>query len=130
MGHYIAWDNEEKTVVLQQYTEDPGKNDLYDLARKSAEMLNSVDHTVHLIIDESNVDLTLNSADLKFLEQHVPANQGAVAVIVPPGHMAYKTVMQNVGKAVAPKAFDKPVFVSSVEEAREVLQQNFGVTYP
>jgi hypothetical protein len=89
-----------------------------------------VDHTVNLIIDESNINWTLNSADLKYLEQHVPANQGTAVIIVPKGNLPYKQVMQNVGRAVAPKAFDKPFFAESIEEAREFLQDNLDVKYP
>ena len=70
MGHEIHWDNEAKTVVYQQYTGTPVKDDLYYLAEESAAMLNSVDHTVHLIIDERMIKLTLTSADIKFLEKN------------------------------------------------------------
>ena len=52
MGYLIQWDNEEKTVVFQQYTGNPVKDDLYHLAEESALMLNSVPHIVHLIIDD------------------------------------------------------------------------------
>ena len=69
MSHLIQWDNEEKTVVFQQYTDNPVKDDLYYLAEKSATMLNSVPHTVHLIIDERPIKLTLTSTDIKFLEK-------------------------------------------------------------
>ena len=31
MSHLIQWDNEEKTVVFQQYTDNPVKDDLYYL---------------------------------------------------------------------------------------------------
>ena len=64
MGYLIHWDNEEKTVVFQQYTGNPVKDDLYHLAEESALMLNSVPHIVHLIIDERTIKLTLSSTDI------------------------------------------------------------------
>lgn len=130
MGYRINWDNNDRTVVLQEYTETPTKNDLYKLARRSNQMLQSVDHRVHLIVDETKINWTLNATDLKFLERHVPPNQGVVVVIVANANLAYKKVMQNVGRAIAPKAYDAPHFVESLVEARQFLSENHDVVYP
>ncbi|MEZ4669958.1 MAG: hypothetical protein R3E39_18805 [Anaerolineae bacterium] len=130
MGHIIRWDNDAKTVVFQGYTAPAVKGDLYHLASESAEMLKSLDHTVHLIIDETAIKLTLTSADIKFLEKNVPPNQGAVVMIVTPDNLKYKQMVQDISKMFAPKAFDKPYFATSLEEARELLQKYFGVKYP
>jgi hypothetical protein len=130
MGHFIKWDNAEKTVVFQTYTGTPVKDDLYYLAKESSTMLSSVLHTVHLIIDESNIKLNLNSADMKFLEKNVPPNQGAVIMIVNKSDATYKKLLQGIGKTVAPQAFGQPYFAASIEAARELLQKEFGVRYP
>ena len=99
MGHDIHWDNEDKTVVFQQYTDAPVKDDLYYLAEKSAALLKSVLHTVHLIIDERAIKLTLTSADIKFLEENVPPNQGIVVVLVNKNDLNYKKFVQNFFKS-------------------------------
>ena len=130
MGYQIEWDNEEKTVVFQQYTGNPIKDDLYHLAEQSALMLNSVPHTVHLIIDERTIKLTLSSADIKYLEKHVPTNQGIVVLIISKNGAVYKKLVQEIGKTLAPKAFKQTVFVTTIEEARQLLQEQFGVNYP
>lgn len=130
MGHVIKWDNAEKTVVFQGYTNTPVKDDLYYLAKESATMLGSVLHTVHLIVDESNVKLNLNAADMKYLEKNVPPNQGAVVLILSKSDATYKKLIQGIGQSVAPVAFGHTFFVSNLEEAREVLQKEFGVVYP
>jgi hypothetical protein len=130
MGHIIRWDNEDKTVVLQAYTVGATKDDLYYLAQESARMLKTVDHTVHLIIDERNIDLVLNSADMTYLEKLTPKNQGAVVMIVPPSKLMYKTVVQKLGKRLGPNAFAQPFFAESVEQARSFLQDAFEVRYP
>lgn len=130
MSHLIQWDNEEKTVVFQQYTDNPVKDDLYYLAEKSATMLNSVPHTVHLIIDERPIKLTLTSTDIKFLEKNVPANQGAVVVLVNKNDMTYKKYVQDFGEKLAPNAFVETYFATTPEEARQFLQAHFDVHYP
>lgn len=130
MGHIIQWDNEEKTVVLQQYTKGAVKDDLYQLAAASSAMLKSVPHTVHLIIDETEIKLTLNSADIQFLEKNVPPNQGAVVMVVNKSNLTYKKVVQEMGKKLAPKTFEKPFFVSSIEQARQLLQDEWEIHYP
>ncbi len=130
MGHFIKWDNAEKTVVFQSYVDTPVKDDLYYLAKESATMLGSVLHTVHLIIDESNIKLNLNSADMKYLEKNVPPNQGAVVMIVGKSDATYKKLIQGIGQSVAPVAFGQTHFVTSIEEARQLLQNQLGVSYP
>lgn len=130
MGHLIQWDNADKTVVLQQYIDTPVKEDLYHLIEASANMLKSVSHTVHLIIDERMIKLSLSSVDMKYLEMNVPPNQGAVVMLVEKSSLPYKEWIQNLGKTMAPKAFEKPFFAATLEEARELLQKLFGVRYP
>jgi hypothetical protein len=130
VNHSIRWDNAEKTVVLQQYTDKAVKDDLYDLSKESAEMLKSVSHRVHLIIDERPIKVTLNYTDIKYLESHVPENQGAVVMIVNKNGLTYKKLIQDVGKTLAPKAFDQPYFAETLEEARQMLQEQFAVQYP
>ena len=130
MSYLIKWDNTEKTVILQQYTDNPVKDDLYRLAEESAKMLQNVSHTVHLIIDERSTKVTLNPTDMKYLEDNVPANQGAVVMVIEEGGLTYKRVMQDVARTVAPKAFDQPYFAETLEEARQLLQDQFAVHYP
>jgi hypothetical protein len=130
MGYLVHWDNEEKTVVLQQYIGKPVKEDLYGLAEESALLLKSVPYRVHLIIDERNIKLALNSEDIKFLEKYVPANQGAVVTVASESSLAYKRYIENVGKKLGPKAFDQPYYATTVDAARDLLQKQFSVRYP
>ena len=130
MGHLIQWDNEDKSVVLQQYVGTAFKEDLYSLATESARMLNSVSHTVHLIIDERNIKMNLNAVDMQYLEKLVPVNQGGVVMIVSKKNLAYKKFLQNAGEKLAPKTFEHPFFATNVEDARQLLQSQFQVRYP
>jgi hypothetical protein len=129
MGHLIAWDNLEKTVVLQQYIPPATKEDLFYLAQESAEMLQTVPHPVHLILDERAIKLILNTADLQFLEKLVPNNQGAVVMVVPQIQVAYKLMAQRLGRIVAPKSVHQSFFAPTIEDARLLLQRKFSVRY-
>lgn len=129
MGHIIQWDNADKTVVLQQYLQHATKDDLYHLAQKSSSMLKTVNHPVHLIVDERNIKLTLTSSDMQFLQHHTPKNQGAVVVVVPSITAIYKNKVQGIGKLIAPNAFAETYFAETVEEAREFLAESFDVRY-
>ena len=130
VAYIIEWDNAAKTVVLQQYQVGATKNDLYELARASAAMLKTVKHTVHLIIDETNINLMLNTTDLRYLETNVPPNQGVVMLIVPEDSQKHKQIVQIISRPVAPHAFEETYFAASVEAARQFLQENFRVEYP
>ncbi|GEM_PF-1078757 len=127
MGYHIGWDNEDKTVLLQQYTDPATKDDMYQLVRLSAEMLNLYSHMIHLIIDERNVDFIFTSADQAHIEKMLTKNQGAVMVVVQSHNLTYKTVSQQLYKR--PSTRNHPNFVQSMEEARAFLQENFGVSY-
>jgi hypothetical protein len=130
MAHQISWDNPDKTVILQAYTDTPSKDDLYQLAEKSAAMLSSVSHTVHLILDERKINLVLSAADMTFLQKQAPKNQGAAVMLVNPATIAYKTAIHNLGQRLGLGTFSQPYFTNSIEEARHILQQHFGVRYP
>jgi len=127
MGHVINWDNEDKTVVLQAYTDPVTKDDLYQLVKKSSEMLAACPHTVHLIIDERKMNFTLNSADLNYLQKMLPPNQGTVVLVVLPGNLTYKRVFLDRVTHKVDRA--ETQFVVSIPEARQLLQELCGVRY-
>jgi hypothetical protein len=129
MRHNINWDNEEKTVVLQIYTDGAAKDDLYELAQKSAQMLQTVVHQVHLIIDERKIDLALTLVDMRYLDKLMPENQGAVVLVIHPAKIKYKMAVQQLRAQIGPNAFAQPYFADSIEAARQFLQGSFGVHY-
>jgi hypothetical protein len=130
MLHHTGWDNEERTVILMQYEKTAIKDDLYIMVKENAALMATVSHTVHLIIDETNIQLTLNSADMNYLERNVPPNQGHIALIPHPGSLTFKKMIVNIGNKLSPKAFDGIYYCRSVEEGREILQKEFAVKYP
>lgn len=131
MSYLIQWDNEEKTVVLQQYMKGATKDDWYQLAKESAQMLSTVSHTVHLIIDERNVNLVANAADMRYLEKNVPPNEGVCVLVVPRHQFFYKNIMKKLRERLFPMTYPQheALYVDSIEEARKLLQERFAVTY-
>jgi hypothetical protein len=129
MGYIIQWDNAEKTVVLQQYTDDATKDDWYQMAQESARMLNSVPHTVHLIIDERNVNLVATAADMHFLEDLVPANEGTAVIVTSRMKFRYKQLSKKIREQILPGTSHEAHFVESIEDARKLLQEQYGVVY-
>ena len=130
MGHNIRWDNEDKTVVFQEYTDGATKDDFYQLAQKSSAMLKSVRHTVYLIIDERKINLILEPSDLTYLQEHLPENEGTVVVVISRLRIKYKIAIQKLSKQLMRKTYDNTYFVESLEEARQLLQKVHHVRYP
>ncbi|MBZ0288335.1 MAG: hypothetical protein K8I30_12030 [Anaerolineae bacterium] len=130
MGYHIAWDNKDQTVVLQEYTEGASKDDLYRLAEESAQMLNTVGHTVHLIIDERRMNFHFDVTDLRNLGQQIPANQGAVVVVTQRPKQTYKAATHDLNRQITPNGIDQPYFAETLEQARQLLREHFGVRYP
>jgi hypothetical protein len=130
MGYRISWDNEDHTVVLQEYTEGASKDDLYRLAEQSAQMLKTVEHTVHLIIDERKLNVLFTFSDLRYLGRQIPTNQGAVVVVAQRPKQTYKTATHDLNRQLTPNAIDEPHFAETLEQARQLLQDQFGVQYP
>ncbi|MCA9883894.1 MAG: hypothetical protein KC708_13020 [Anaerolineae bacterium] len=125
--HHIEWDNLDKTVVLQTYEKGAGKADIYQMADKSAEMLNEVDHTVHLIIIEPVSRSVVSPTELKYLDKKVPPNQGMVMLV---GGDKFSEIVKTIGDNLKNKAVANLRFVQTPEEARQYLVDELGVAYP
>lgn len=129
MHYSIQWDNEDKTVVLQQYHQGATKDDWYQMARESAEMLGTVTHKVYLIIDEHHIEFDASSTDMRYLEKQAPTNEGACVMVVPQHQQFYKTVKKKIREQMVHNEREA-YFVETVDEARKLLQERFGVVYP
>lgn len=124
--HRIEWDNTDKTVVLQTYIVGATAADVYDMARKSADMLKTVDHTVHLIIVRSSGPPAVTARELSQINKLVPENQGKLLVV---GSL-YDQMLLRSGDKIAPRAVQDSQVVKTVEEARQFLIEHYGVVYP
>jgi hypothetical protein len=105
MGHRITWDNEDETVVLQEYTDGATKSDFHQLVKESSALLKTVQHTVHLIIDERKILLILESSDATLLKKWLPENEGTVVVVMPPARIEYRRAFQFLSKQLLRKNY-------------------------
>ncbi|MCA9895765.1 MAG: hypothetical protein KC615_22430 [Anaerolineae bacterium] len=123
---HIAWDNKAKTVVLQTFEIAATTADIFKMARLSAEMLSTVDHTVHLIIVRKARLPIVNARDLNHLSSHVPANQGHVLVV----GTAHDKLLIEMGEKSNSRAVQDSLVVNSLQEARQYLIDHLSVVYP
>lgn len=103
MKHQITWDNEDKTVVLQEYFEGATKSDFHELVKESAALLKTVQHPVHVIIDERKILLMLEPSDLTFIKDWMPENEGTVVVVIPPARVEFRLAFQSLSKQLLRK---------------------------
>lgn len=125
-NYRIEWDNAEKTVVLQTYLVGATSTDVYEMARKSADMLKTVDHTVHLIILRSSGPPAVTAHELTHINKLVPKNQGKLMVV---GSL-YDQMLIKSGDKIAPRTVQNSQVVKTVEEARQFLIEHYDVVYP
>ena len=128
MAYKIEWDNEDKTVVLQQYIAPAEIEDLYHLSSESGKMLSSVDHTVYLIIDERQANLRPNAANMRYLERNIPPNEGAAVIVTSRFKFMYKRVLRTLREKLFNTQHESH-FVETLEDARKLLQELHGVSY-
>ncbi len=130
VAHKIYWDNEDQSVLFHLYIAPASKDDLYQLAQKSAAILQKVDYTVHLIIDQRTINLIHDSDDLAFMDKIRPNNEGAVMVIESSFKIKYKAAIQDLGRRIGQKSFSHAYSVESLGQARQFLQEKYKVRYP
>lgn len=126
MNDSVEWFGDNQQVVLQTYQGKTSWNDFLNVARRSAELLNSVDHPVQLIIDRSNaVFFRINTDHMRQIDAIVPANQDLVIVIH--GGVYVEIMSKELGPMVAPRAFRGTIYVETMAEAMEVLKESRGI---
>lgn len=127
MRYSVEWDNADKTVLLQTYAPGATKDDLYEVINTSVRMITSCAHVVHVIVDERNAQFLLNPVDFKYMDKTLPPNQGICVIVVLPGNITYKQVALS--RVPYTTSHGGSYFVTSLEEARLFLQEQYGVHY-
>ncbi|MAU12056.1 MAG: hypothetical protein CL607_19695 [Anaerolineaceae bacterium] len=125
-NYRIEWDNAEKTVVLQTYLTGATSADVYEMAHKSADMLKTVDHNVHLIVVRSSGPPAVTAHELSQINKLVPNNQGKLLVV---GSL-YDQMLIKSGDKIAPRTVQNSQVVKTVDDARQFLIEHYGVVYP
>jgi len=128
MGIVVKWDNPEQTVIRFVYSGQWTFGDLFDAMGSAGELMDTVDHTVHGIIDMQDSKLMPNG--VLSLGRNVTMrkhpHQGKSIVV---GASGFARTLYDVYRKVYRTTFDESAygFASSLEEARRLLSSQATV---
>lgn len=116
MGFITIWENDEKTILRQIYTDRWTVDDFIACTDRTHRLLKSVPHTVHLIIDLSQAVRTPSNilSAMRYAEQHVNDNLGLIAIV---GADDFAKQVFAPAKRLAPNATGRITFVETLPEA-------------
>ncbi len=121
------WDDEnEKTILLHIYSGDVVLQDYFTMTDRSKEMMESVSHTVHTIMDRTAAisQPAGISAALRYANKNMSHNQGLRLIV---GGNRFTRLMVDIGHMVAPNLVSEVYFADSLQEARALIAEK-GVT--
>lgn len=116
MGFITTWENDEKTILRQIYTDRWTVDDFLACTDRTYRLLKSVPHTVHIIIDLSQAVRTPSNilSVMRYAEQHVNDNLGLITVV---GADDFAKAVFMPAKRIAPNATRNMIFVETLPEA-------------
>ena len=119
MGITVQWDNSEQTIIRFIYTGAWSFGDLFDAMHDARTLMDTVDHTVHGIIDMRESKLMPNGALSlgRNVTMRKHPNQGRSVII---GASGFVRTLYDVYRKVYRTTFDESAysFANSLEEAR------------
>jgi hypothetical protein len=122
MGAVAAWQDEERSIILQIYTETWTWDDLYDACRHSAAMMRTVDGRVDVIADFTHsgaIPIGGGILHARNVMSAYPGNWGVV-VVVTTNRLMLLLVSTFVN--AFPKGLGRKTFVSpTVNEALKII---------
>ena len=122
MGIEVTWDNDQKTIVRHTYKGQWTVSDFYKCVDESAEMLQSVDHPVDLIIDMLHCDSPPQGIipAYQYADRRVPENQRLIVMVqIGVIRQAYDRIVDK----IAPRAGENRHQVETLDEAYAVIAQ-------
>ncbi len=122
MGIVVQWDNPEQTIVRFLYSGQWTFGDLFDAMQIARELMDSVHHPVHGIVDMQDSKLMPNGALSlgRNVTMRKHPNQGKTIIV---GASGFARTLYDVYRKVYRTTFDESAyaFASSLEEARLML---------
>ena len=128
MGIVVEWDNPEQTIIRFAYSGQWTFGDLFDAMQVSRDMMDSVNHPVHGIVDMQDSKLMPNG--VLSLGRNVTMrkhpNQGRTIIV---GASGFARTLYDVYRKVYRSTFDESAygFAASLDEARHILTSHVGV---
>jgi hypothetical protein len=119
----LIWDNDDKTILRHCYTANLTAADVIDMACATYDLLMSVPHIVHIIIElpgltrASQVQI-MEAADQ--LDDCLAPNQGYSVTVG--GGLAMAYAVKTMAK-VAPRSMERAHFADTLDEARALIKR-------
>ncbi len=125
MPFEVVWDDEAQTILRQIYSGHVIMPDYIHCTDEFARMAKSVPHTVHTMMDRTQVISTPSVLipALRYANNHVPPNLG-LRVIIKAG--MFTRVIVDIGRRMAPHLVQNVYFASTLDEARAIIQKHAG----
>jgi hypothetical protein len=123
VGIAVQWDNAEKTVILVTFEPEWTWRDVQDIDAQSVILYDSVGHLVDIIADVRNSRMILTGI-LSYVRSLLTTNWHpltGIAVVV--GVSPSVRALFDAAALVARKPLERIIFVQTLEEAREMIQQ-------
>ena len=128
MGIVVQWDNPEQTVIHFIYSGQWTFGDLFDAMQQSRELMDTVNHLVHGIVDMQDSKLMPNGALSlgRNVTMRKHPNQGKTVIV---GASGFARTLYDVYRKVYRTTFDESAyaFASGLEEARSMLATQLTV---
>jgi hypothetical protein len=118
----VQWMTPEKEVLLVIYGERWSLEDYYLAIDRSTQMMDEVNHLVHIIQDASGMKeypTKLLSAG-SYTEKKAHPRRGIMIMV---GLNRFIQSLLNIGKVIAPKATQDMYFVETMEQAKKKLSE-------
>jgi len=120
MGIAVSWDNPQRTIICFDFSQGWDWDDVYAASDQATTMLDSVEHTVHIIMDIRNggkIPGDLMSHAERIASGHHP-RRGMMIVV------GANRLLRTVGgglRKLFPDATRNVIFASDLEEAYEII---------
>jgi hypothetical protein len=122
MSIIVQWDNDEKTIVRQEYQGVWTWDDYFTALHESDELVASVEHCVDVIVNMRPGILPKNGAAMSNARSAMrsgPPNRGLVVIVTNPFIRALLNVFLKIDRQFAPMVAG----VDSIEQARALIAQ-------
>jgi hypothetical protein len=121
MPYHIDWENAEKTIIRQTYTNPLTLGDCYGVIQDNAVMMKSVAHSVDLIIvmDFGFLMVSRFFHAAKYAQDAMPDNQRLLIVV---NASERAKMLVNLVKKLAPGATRNLFFANDLNEAYNIIR--------
>lgn len=127
MSVTIAWLNEDKNALYLKFTKPWDWTEFYAAYEQGRPMTDSVDHTVHIVLDfrDSGESLPPNFlTHFKYAATNAHPRRGAI-IVVSKRMMLVKSFVNMIRKVVPMK--NAIYFANSLEEVQTIIKKQGGI---